>query len=281
MLVNNRVIHKDNTTLKDLSINVNDLYAGNGLLPFVAAEDKLFIGSDMPFNHRYFCLAVVNDVASVVSVDIWDGSEWRAAVDVLDQTKDINGKSLAQTGIISWTVDKDYGFGLEDTTEDIPDLSTLKIYNMYWVRLSFSSDLKSTTAISYIGHKFANDSQLEGYYPDLNRTALKTSFKAGKTSWDDQHVLAAEELIRDLRKMKVILSGSQILDFESFNDAAIHKCAEIIMRALGDDYADERESAIQDYKNALDKVYFPVDKDGDGKLDTQERTGYTVGIFRR
>jgi hypothetical protein len=281
MLVNNRIIHKDNTTLRDLSINLNDLYAGNGTLDIVAAQDKVFIGSDMPFNHRYFCLATANDQASVVSVDIWDGSTWRAAVDVLDQTKDANGKTLAQTGIISWAVDKDYGWGFEETTEDISDLSTLKIYNMYWVRLSFSADLKATTALSYVGHKFANDSQLEGYYPDLNRSALKTAFKAAKTTWDDQHVLAAEEIIRDLRKKKVILSRNQILDFESFNDAAVHKCAEIIMRGLGDDYAENRASAIEDYKEALDKVYFPVDKDGDGKLDTEERTGYSVGIFRR
>lgn len=281
MLVNNRIIHSDNGTLRDLSINLNDLYAGNGALGIVAAEDKLYIGSDMPFNHRYFCVATANDQASVASVEIWDGNQWRAAVDVLDQTKDANGRSLAQTGILSWSVDKDYGWGFEETTEDIPALATLKIYNMYWVRISWSADLKATTAVSYVGHKFANDSQLEGYYPDLNRTAVKTAFKAGKTTWDDQHVLAAEEIIRDLRKKKVILSRNQILDFESFNDAAIHKCAEIIMRALGEDYADERASAIEDYNEALDKVYFPVDKDGDGRLDTVERAGYSVGIFRR
>lgn len=281
MLVNNRVIHSDNGTLKDLSINLNDLYNGNGALPFVAAEDKLYIGSDMPFNHRYFCVQYANDQASVASVEIWDGSSWRAAVDVLDQTKDANGRSLTQTGILSWTCDKDYGFGLEDSTEDILELSTLKIYNMYWVRISFSHNLNTGTLLSYVGHKFSNDAQLEGYYPDLNRSDLKTAFKAGKTTWDDQHVLAAEEIIRDLRKGKVILSGNQILDFESFNDAAIHKCAEIIMRAMGDDYAENREAAIADYREALDKVYFPVDKDGDGKLDTEERTGYSIGLIRR
>lgn len=275
MLINNRVIWKDNSSLKDLSAVLNNIFSGSSVIPFVADEDKIYIGSDLPFNHRYFKVDVVNDQASAVSVHIWDGSEWVAAVDVIDQTIDSTGAiSLSKSGIISWVTDRNQSWSKEDTTENMDGsgLETLKIYKMYWVRLSFSANLKTSTAIKYVGHKFSTDEEFSGYYPDLGRTNVKASFQTGKTNWDEQAVLAAEEIIRDLRKKDLIHSGSQIFGWEEFSDCSCHKTAEIVYRAFGADYEDRREAAFDDYVNALDKVQFnSLDKDADGRVEDYEK----------
>jgi hypothetical protein len=284
LLINNRLIWGDNGTLRDLSVALNNIFSGVEVIPFVAAEDKLYLGSDLPFNHRYFAVSVANDVASVVSVDIWNGSAWVPAVDVIDQTKSSSGASLAQSGIISWVADKNKSWGKNDSTENMTSsgLTSLKIYEMYWVRLSFSVNLKATTALKYVGHKFATDSDLGGYYPDLNRSTVLTAFQSGKTSWEEQHVLAAEEIIRDLRKKNVIWNRNQIFGWEEFTDASVHKLAEIAFTAFGNDYESRKESARANYEEALEKVVqSAIDKNADGKLQPEEKLPSYGRLYRR
>jgi hypothetical protein len=283
LLVNNRVIFENNTTLTDLSINLNDVFAGSETVDIVAADDYLYLASDLPFNHRYFMVSTANDAASVVSVSIWNGSEWVEAVDVLDQTKNSSGHTLANSGIISWTTDRNKSWAKEETTENMTGsgLTTLKIYNMYWVRLAFSGNLKATTALKYVGHKFSNDYNLKGYYPDLGRSTVMTAFTAAKTNWDEQHVLAAEEIIRDLKKKGEIFSASQIMNWEQFADAAVHKVAEIAYSAFGKDYEERREKAFDNYVDALDKVTFDLDKNANGKREQAEAKPSFGRLVRR
>jgi hypothetical protein len=283
MLLNNRVIFNDNGTLRDLSVALNNVFSGSEVVAIVAAEDKMYFGAPLPFNHRYFMVPVVNDQASVVSVDIWNGTEWVAAVDVIDQTKNSSGHTLSRSGIISWAIDRQKSWGMEDTTENMTGsgLTTLKLYNLYWVRFSFSGNLKATTALKYVGHKFSEDNDLKGYYPDLLRTNVKAGFEAGKTDWDEQHVIAAEEIIRDLIKKQEIINANQILDWSVFTDAATHKVAEIAYTAFGADYEDRRETAYENYKDALDKVTFPVDKNQNGHREPEEAKPAFGRLVRR
>jgi hypothetical protein len=273
MLINNRVIFNDNSTLIDLSASLNDIFSSSETVGVVFDEDYLYIGSDLPFNHRYFNVSTANDQTSAVSVDIWSGSAWNPAVDVVDQTKGSAGKTLSQSGIISWTTDRNKSWGSNDTTENMTGsgLTSLKIYGLYWVRLSFSADLKATTALKYVGHKFSRDTDLGGYYSDLTRSNVMSGFKAAKTNWDEQHVLAAEEIIRDLRKKQIIWSRNQIFGWEEFVDASVHKVAEIAYSAFGADYEERRKVARERYDEALDKLVFAVDKDEDGRVEESEQ----------
>lgn len=281
MLINQRIIWSDNAVLKDLSVELNDLTALNYAIPFTAAQDKLYIGSDLPFNHRHFVIATsgANAVASVPTVEIWNGNSWVSAVDVLDLTA-TSGATLARNGIIAWTTDRNEAWGKEETTEDIAALSTLKIYNMYWVRISFSANFTSTTSLAYVGHKFAADADLGLYYPDLTTTEVKSAFTSGKTTWDDQHIMAAEEIIRYLRKKDIVRSRNQILDWEQFNNCAIHKVAEIIYSSFGKDYEDNRKLADAKFMKAINLGIFQVDRNEDGKLDPQEQVKF-YGLVRR
>lgn len=280
MLLNNRVIFEDNVTLIDISKKVNDVFGNNQTFDYTVTDDYLYLGSDMPFSHRYFDVSTANDQAAVPSVSIWDGNAWNAAVDVIDETQSTAGTSLSGSGIIRWVLDKDHFWQRADSTEDIPALSTLKIYDLYWARMSWSATLKVTTALNYIGHSFADDLQLGGYYPDLVRSEIISAYSSGQTNWKKQHILAAEEIIADLRRKKKITSRNQIVNPEIFNEAAIHKCAEIIMRGMGKDWAEERANAVKDYAIALNSMPLEIDEDGNGRLDVDERY-HNCGLVRR
>jgi hypothetical protein len=279
MLINNRIIWEDNTTLIDVSKSLNDYFAQTVTFAYAVTDDYLYIGSDLPFTHRYFDIgSTPNAVASTVSVDIWDGDSWNAAVDVIDETSS-GGASLAQDGIIRWSTDRYETWCLEQSSEDIPALSTLKIYNKYWARLSWSASLTAGTILNYIGHKFSADTALAAYYPDLTRSDILDAFSTGKTNWHEQHILGSEEIIAELIKRDHIWTPDQIMNPEELERASVHKCAEIIMRALGNDYAALREKAIVDYRREMDSIMASYDVNENGHLDLFEKSRLG-GLYR-
>ena len=270
MLHNNRIFWSDNATLRDLSPNLNEVLSGSEVIPFVAAEDYLFIGSDLPFNHRYIDVKVVNDEASVASVALWNGSSWESAVDVIDQTA-LSGKTLARSGIISWVPDRRKSWSKEYSTENIAALSSLRIYDLYWVRIAFSADIKATTEINYVGHRFSNDTDLFGQYADLDDSDLLDAFDTGKTTWNDQALIAAEYIVQDLREMGIVCSKNQILDWQVFKNASVHKTAEIIYRNFGKDYLENMQNAKAAYKASLQVKAYNADQNQNATLDEGEK----------
>lgn len=282
--MSSRVIWSDNGTLKDISLECNDFKSGTKVIDLVAAQDYIYIGSDFPFNHRYFDISVVSDTSSIISVDLWGGAgrEWRAANDVIDQTS-IAGVTLAQSGVVSWTKALREVWSRWHTNVEgqvITGLEGVKIIDLYWARLSFSGNLKSTTALQFVGHKFSNDNDLEILYPDLTRAAVMTQFKSGKTSWLLQHIQAAEEIIRDLKNRSIIKSENQILDWELFRDASVHKVAHIAFNGFGKDFFENKKAAYELYKVELDKAIYNVDLNNNATLDVEERT-FRQGILNR
>jgi len=281
-IMSSRIIWSDNTVLKDVSTSLNNYKSGTLVLPLVAAEDFIYIGSDFPFNHRYIDVKVANDQTAGINVHLWDANGWKAANDVIDQTS-IGGISLSQSGVLSWVKAEREVWARWDTNnegEQIEGLTGLNILNMYWARLTFTGNLDVLTEIEYLGHKFSDDADLDILYPDLTRTAVKVQFKAAKTDWKLQHIQAAEEIIKDLKNRSIIKSKNQILDWELFTDAAVHKVAEIAFNAFGKDFAEEKAAAAGEYKKELNKAVYNVDLNNNATLDTAERT-FRQGILYR
>jgi len=281
--VDNKIIFSDNTVLSDFSVELNDFRTKTATIPVVAADDLLFIGSSLPFNHRWFEVSTVNDQAATISeIAVWDGTEFKDVVQIIDQTLS-GGVTLAQSGYISWTTDKDESWLREDTNQNgefITGLENITIYDLYWARITFSDDLNASTALKFVGHKFANDDDLGGWYPDLNTTDAKTQFETGKTTWDDQHFQAANTIIKDLKAKNVIWSVNQILDWELFNQAAVHKLGEIIFRAFGDDFKDDKRDARNDYTAAMKLSLFNIDRNRNARLSPLEK-GLRTGFMSR
>lgn len=279
MLRNNRVIFNNNGTLSDLSVNLSNYHSLTSVTDIVAAQDYLYLGSDLPFNHRYFDVSVVNTNASVIStLEYWSGNGWKLAVDVLDETL-LAGASLGKSGIISWQVPPNETSWNWDDTDDMnaSGLQTLKIYGLYWVRIKWSADMIVTTALNYVGHRFSEDDELLDEYPELGNSNFMTAFETGKTNWKEQTLAAAEYIIQDLRALDVVNQANQILDWKIFSKASVHKTAQIIYRGFGDDYKDNRDDAAKAYKESLTLRKYNVDLNRDAVLQENEKnlmTGY-------
>ncbi len=279
MLTSQRIIFEDDTTLNDLSNSLSDFLADTETIPMVLTDDYLYLGSEHPFNHRWFEVSTVNDQASVMSVEVYSNSGWNAAVDVQDDTA-VSGVTWARPGIISWHIDDTKGWTKVGDSSSIDELSTTKIFNMYWVRFTVSANLNASSALKYVGFKFANDTDLDARYPNLNKSATKTAFKAGKTTWDDQHFYAAEDLIDYMKRKQIIWTPDQLLEWRIFKNPAIHKVAEIIMKPFGD-YADDRKDARSDFIEAMDFRQYKVDQNEDATLQSSEQRVESIGIVRR
>ena len=272
MISDQRIIYKDNSVISDLSVNLTNYNADTNALSITAAEDAIYVGSVFPWNNKYFDITVANASAASVIIKTWDGNSFKDTYDLIDETKP-SSATLAQSGLIRFTPDKDISWVRQYESFTISDLSSTYILNMYWAKITFSADCSFT--INYIGQKFSTDTELFGYYPDLNKTALMTQFAAGKTNWNQQHFIAAEHIIRDLIQRRIVYTADQVLDPDSFTIAAIHKCAEIIYSAFGKGYEDDKNAARKAYQDAMDMNVFKVDRNLDGRLSVGEMVSGT------
>jgi hypothetical protein len=276
-----RVIWYDNGSEVDVTRELNDYEAENLTFAYVASEDYLYIACDMPFNHKHFEMGTTkNAIASVASVQIWWANQWNDAVDVQDSTE-LAGASLAQSGIIRWSTNILKGWDKEQYSHDVMGITTTGLYNMYWARISWSASLTAGTTIGYLGHKFCNDEQLATEYPNTRNSSLKTAFAAGKTDWNDQHFAAAEDIVQDLQNGNVIISGNQIVDPEYYMEAAKHKAAMLIYAGLeGEGYQEVYKNAANNYNKSIKKKRYRVDIDRDGRLGEAEKHVITSFMTR-
>ena len=283
MLRNNRIMFLGSSSLQDLSLPLSDISRDDVAIPYASPDDFIFLGSDLPFNHRHFEIKEPNAVAATVSVRLWNGHEWIAAVDVLDDTS-VGGVPLARSGIISWQPEKDEHVWCFDDTDEMTGsgLETgPKIFGLYWARLAFSASLTATTALSYVGHRFCPPELVEANYPELADINEKTAWKPGKTSWADECLLASEQIIQHLRgKKDLIRSPSQILDPWQFAEACSHKAAEIIFRGKGKDHAQDMIGAMNAYSRAINVGKFNVDNNANATLDDGEKVSNIRHGFR-
>lgn len=265
-----RVIYSDNGVLTEITKQANDYKAGSYEFSYVTAQDYIYIGSDLPLNHLYFKVGTtVNLVAATTTVEVWNGRAWVAAVNVSDQTN-----ALAQSGFIEFIPDRDEGWENESTNykgEQITGLTGVVIYDLYWHRISFSATLTALVDIDWVGNLFSTDNDLYAEYPVFNSSTLKGAFETSKTTWEEQHVRAAEMVIKDLKKKQIIVGPGQILVREDYRLASVSKAAQIIFTAMGDDYVDDLASAKAEYDARLDASIHQVDRDNDAILDEKEK----------
>lgn len=275
-----RVLYVQNGVIHDASSALNGFRSGTYVLPVVAAQDALYICSELPFNHKYFDVSVANAVASVVSVQTWTGSEWKDAVDITDETA-VAGASLGQSGLLTFGMDLDrISWSWHRDSNTIPELVGTRIFNQYWARFKWTVNLTSSTALKYVGQRFSDDGDLFDYYPDLNNSELMLAFEAGKTDWKAQSFAAAETIVADLRSQSVVIRRDQILDVHLFQMASLHKVASIVYAGLGHAYRDREVQANERYVKALSMKYFEVDNDGDAVGSPMEKT-MSTGFMTR
>jgi hypothetical protein len=264
--MNYRALFSDNGTLSDFSVALNEYSTKTKLFDYTTAQDALYLGARVPFNHLYFKLSSLNLVASTMTVQYWNGSSWESAVELFDETQ-----GFTQSGFMQFTPNKNVSWMIADSA-NVTGITSATIYDRYWIKITFSATMTGTTALDWIGNLFSDDQDLAAEYPDLARSTVMTSFAAGKTSWQEQSVKAAAVLVQDLINKGVLKNGSQILDWREFTLASVQKTAEIIFHAFGDDYVDQEISARKEYNERLSKAFYRIDRNENAKEDPEEET---------
>jgi hypothetical protein len=249
----------------DISTDTDDFRSGVANFNYATGQ-YLYVGAALPFNNLWIEMDTVNAIAAVPTIEMWYDGQWTPAVDVIDQTA-----GLTATGRIQWNTDIDKGWNIEQKSSNVTGLSAFEIYNFYWLRLSWSATMTIGTKIAYIGQKFSTDSILRSFYPDLLLANVLDSYKTGKTNWNEQHFMAAEHIVRDLKKRGIIKARGQLLDYALFADASCNKVAEIVYTAFGIPYADAKKDAREKYDENLNITFYSVDQNADGRLDPEEK----------
>lgn len=280
-----RVIFSDNGTLIDFTNELANYYASEKTFDVTAAQDKFYIGSYFPFNSFYLKMGtVVNAAASVMTVKYWDGEQFRTVAELNDQTKNTSNITLAQSGQVFFTPHKKYAWISEDTTnindeEQITGLGDVKIYERYWLEITFSGNLTATTKLAWMGSLFSNDDDLGSEYPNMLLSNVLAGFESGKTTWEEQHVISAAYVIKELKKRNVILDEGQILNTKDFTLAACHKVASIYYKRGGPGREDEAKMAERDFSNAMDGTAV-IDLNENARSDDYERRTKSNHGFR-
>lgn len=272
----NRFLYSDNGVISDYSRELTKYRSGTATIAgLVAAQDYIYVGARAPFNHYYFKLATPNTNPNTLTLSLWDGRTWNNVYEKIDET---NG--FTQSGFLYFVPDKSSSWNDESTNDQgdqITGLTSVKIHDLYWLRIASSANWSAGTIFSWFGQKFSDDNDLRSEFPDLLRSAMLTSFESGKTDWEEQHVKAAELIVEDLTTQEVINFREQILIKEEFTLAAVQKVAQLIYTSFGDDYAERRNNAEAQYVKRLNKSIYRVDKNNNAILSKGEdvaRSGF-------
>lgn len=283
--MNNRIVFSDNGTLDDFSVALSKYTGQVKTFTPVTGQDFLYVGSRLPFNHLYFNIIPptvdpqnpIAPVDATMKVEYFDGTTWNQVVEVIDETV-----GFTVPGFVQFTPNRQKGWMMRSTNyagEKVTGLEQVVIYDFYWTRISFDVTLNETT-LKWVGNLFSDDEDLGVEYPDLVRANTITSFKAGKTNWQEQHARAASLLIDDLVNKGLIYGAGQILDWREFTNACICKTAEIIYNSFGDDYKDDVIAARKEYNARLNKRFSRIDINGDATENEKERY-HETGFFTR
>jgi len=253
-----RIFHDDVEITKEL-VRLNGVHVD---IDYVLG-DFIYIASDLPFNHFYLKIAApANNIAATMKVEYY-GSNWTEVVDLKDETN-----ALFNDGFVEFTPNKDAAWSRVSSSADFG--LTKIVYDKYWLRISFDATLKANCELSFLGNKFSDDIDLFHEYPIFNNADFLTAFEAGKGDWEVQHVKAAELIIQDLIKKRVIIAPEQILDRRKFIGASVCKTAEIIYSAFGNDYLTQKKEAQDEYHRRLDISQYSVDTNSNAILEPVE-----------
>lgn len=263
-----RLFRSTNGTLTDLSL-ANQDESSTCVHDVVAADDCLYLAQQFPFNSFYYKSAVANSSDSTMTVEYWDGNNWIQAVDLLDGTRSTT-KTLAKSGLVQFSPNIHNRWQIVyDTSESgigPSDLTSLTIYNMYWIRIKFSSNLSATTASKKICYAFSSHQQIQK--KDATLENYLAAFNV--TSWEDHIINASIDVVSDLKRMNLILNRGQILKIEDVSVATDWKTLMSLYFELGGDYQEKYTNAEKRYANAIDIKAYTFDLNKNAMIEPVE-----------
>lgn len=234
----------------------------------LATTDAVYIGFQGKFSSRYFQLGTVNSVANTLSVYYWDGSQYTAVQDLIDQTL-----GFTQSGFISWTNAADW--------KDHNQSGTDSNLSLFWIKIVVGANLSAGTTLQAILNLFCDDSMVSAYYPEI--ISDTRYLPSGKTNWLEQYLAAKDLVVLRLVQRKVIENESQIIDINSVATAATHAAAFLILSVIAtNDLMRERaKDAYDKFHYEISQTNFDVDVNNDGIISSTERSMTSTGFIAR
>jgi len=255
----------------DYTIQVNEFNNGKTASIQLNPGDYLYITSFLPFNHKYFMIGGPPSSTATTRplIEYNNNNEWYRAADLLDYTD-----FFKESGVLQFTPDYDKSWGLvgRSSTEVTALVNAPVVYDSYWMRISFPDETDPVEfELEYVGQKFSSDDDLFQEYPMLQAPKLLENWKTGKTSWDDQHLLAATYVAKELVKRDILINNAQILDIATLRGPSVHKTAVIIYSGIGArNFKDEIALADSKFEKAMRMDKFQVDLNANARKDRPE-----------
>lgn len=236
----------------------------------LSTTDYFYVGFHERFATRYFNLGTVNTVPSTVVLEYWNGSEWTAVEDLVDQTV-----GFTQSGFISWLNQSDWA---KTTVEPIDDEDV--DVDLYWIRISVTVNLHASTTLQSVNNLFCDAVLLRTYYPEL--VSDTRYLPPSRTDFIEQFEAAKDLVVLRLKQKRGIKDESQILDINEVAVAATHAAAFIILNpiAKSDEEKAKRDEARDLFENELTEAMNSFDADNSGTITEDEKEVETTFIAR-
>jgi hypothetical protein len=227
------------------------------------STETIDVGLYKPINALYFEFQSANTNSLDVSVKYFNGTSF-TNLTINDRTN-----NFKRSGFISW-----------DRNQTTENKTTLHSQEMYWYRISVSSD---TTAMVLKGINlvFSDDQSLQEEYPGINKY-----LPTGQTSFINFHQSVRDDIIQMLRNSgkKVKNANDQknldqfdLLDFKEVTQAAKYYCLAKIFFWQSDEVDDKWYQKAKDYQQMADSkinlIFISIDDNDDGMANQSEKLG--------
>ncbi len=266
-----RVLYYNGSSLGDISLENQDETTNITLA--TSLTKYIYIGQKSPFTSLFVYLNTANSIAATLDIEYWDGTTWRDVADKLDGTA-TSGVPFAKSGVIKWYLDDLYAWNkVIDTSKSIAptELQTLKIYNMYWMRISSSTGLTAGANAKQLAYTFTSTQELNNY--DVEISGYYESFATGKTDWIREIITASKLTLMEMKRRGVIMHQGQLIDMDDFTVPASFKALELIYSNLGPSYVERRKLMQEEFAKAINIQRPIVDDNADGEIDGEESKG--------
>jgi hypothetical protein len=221
--------------------------------------DFFYVGFREKFQARYFVMgSTVNAVDAVLTVKYWDGTQYTAVEDLIDQTS-VGGKTFAQSGFISFKGQSNWQKKAQTGVDD---------EELYWLELSVDATLTMGTLLQAVINLFVDNEILRAYYPEL--ISDTRYLPASATNFLEQYVAATNLVAHKLEQKKIIKDISQIIEPNEVAVAATHAAAYIILNGIPNKDEETRKATQDAYDNFVDElsnVNFDLDFDNSGAIN--------------
>ena len=229
--------------------------------------NHLYVGYYKPISYLYLNLihphGHPND-EHVLILAYWNGSDWDSVRGLKDFTF-----GLTRSGFVSWAKNQ---AGEQKTEVDSEEL--------YWYRLTLNQP--EEIIFKGIGPLFSDDQDLIGVYPDI-----MNKLPTGQTSFIRFHDEAVKDIVKDLRKIGLVIDGNRLdssarkqidaydlLDKHEVREAAKYFTLSKIFSWLSDQTGDKWEQLAAKFESEAAGSMTPlitIDVNDNGLLEDYEK----------